>query len=298
MTDPHAPQHHESDKKSPATLVSNILAIAGFIVLAIIVIWGLLHLASLSSGWFGNLFNSSNARGTILVSAPERAVSGRPAQITWQHTSQGGRYAFLYECTAGLDFGIPIVKDGETVPTLARVPCGTAFTLGNATSSLIVVPILASSSSIPANINIVYVPEGRGEEASGNAAITVTPIGRAPEAVVKGPATPSTGAADLAVTIVSLTTDGSGMTTAVFSISNIGGSASGVYAFTAALPTAQPYAFYSDPQASLAPGDSIINTLRFTQTTPGIFSVAVDPDNAVAESSESNNAISQEMYRY
>lgn len=299
MADPHAPQHHESDKKSPTALVSNALAIAGFVVLAIIIVWGLLHIASLSSGWFGNLFNNSNTRGTILVSAPESAISGRPARIAWQHASEGGRYAFLYECRTGLDVGIPIVKDGETVPTLARVPCGTAFTLGNATSSLIVVPILTASSTIPANINIVYVPEGRGAEASGSATIAVTTASGAPE-VPKTPAAPNTrttGAADLAVSIVSLTTDGSGMTTAVFTISNIGGSATGVYAFTAALPTAQPYAFHSDAQASLAPGDSIVNTLRFTQTIPGIFSVAVDPSNMVAESNESNNATSREMYR-
>ena len=122
MTDTHTPEHHESDKKSPTALVSHILAIAGFVVLAIIVVWGLVHIASLSRGWFGNLFNNSNARGAIVVSAPESAISGRPARIAWQHVSDGGRYAFLYECAPGLEFGIPIVKDGETTPTLARVP--------------------------------------------------------------------------------------------------------------------------------------------------------------------------------
>lgn len=301
MADPHPPQHSQSAKKSPTTLVSNILAIAGFVVLAIIVIWGLLNLANLSSGWFGNLFNGQNGRGSISVSAPESAVAGRPARITWQHAGEGGRYAFLYECTAGLDFGIPIVKDGETTPTLARVPCGTAFTLGNATSSLIVVPVLASSTPIAAHINIVYVPAGRGADASGNATITVTPPTGAPEPSGEAPETPrptpSGGPADLAVTILSLTTDGSGMTIAVFNVSNIGGSSSGVYAFSAMLPTAQPYAFHSDPQSPLAPGDSIVNTLRFTQTVPGIFSVIVDPGNAVAESSENNNAASSQTYR-
>jgi hypothetical protein len=297
---------HAKAKSRLLGSVSNALAIAGFVILIIIVIWGLFHIASLSSGWFGRYFTSPRT-SAITVQAPESAVSGRAARVTWTHADAGtGRYAFLYECSSTLEFGIPIVKQGETQPTLARVPCGTAFTLGNATSSLLVVPLLASSTPVTARMNIVYVPES-GAQASGSTTMLINPTGDAPapepeqptpeETPVKPTPRPSGGPADLTVSIVSVVTDGSGTSAVTFAIANTGGAMSGSYVFTANLPTAQPYTFRSEPQAPLAPGSSIANTLRFTQTVPGIFTVVVDPGNAVAESSETNNAASREMYR-
>lgn len=310
MADPHATPHaaphapHETKpKRSANALVSNILALAGFAILIIIVIWGLFHLATLSTGWFSGLFNSANSKDAITVTAPESVVSNRAAKISWQHQGGDGRYAFLYECTEGLQFGIPLVKQGETTPTLARVPCGTAFTLGNATSSLLVVPVLAGTDPIVANINIVFVPAAGGTQASGSARMTVTATGAAakkPEDTIgtaTGTPRPSTGPADLVVTVTGASTDGAGFSIVTFDIANVGGSASGGYTFNANLPTSQPYTFYSEPQASLAPGEHIINTLRFTQTTRGTFTVVVDPQDMVKESNETNNVTSHEMFR-
>ena len=41
-----------------STQLPNLLAIIGFLILLIIVVWGLIHLASLSSGWFSGLFKT------------------------------------------------------------------------------------------------------------------------------------------------------------------------------------------------------------------------------------------------
>ncbi len=310
MADPHAaphtpPVHAAPAKRSANVLVSNILALAGFAILIIIVIWGLFHLATLSTGWFSGFFNSANSKDTIQVTAPESAISNRAAKISWQHQGGDGRYAFLYECTEGLQFGIPLLKEGETTPTLARVPCGTAFTLGNATSSLLVVPVLEGSSPIAANINIVFVPAAAGAQASGSARMTVVASGAPtqpePEHVgtTETPVTPrpTAGPADLIVTVTGASTDAGGFSVVTFDIANTGTSASGGYTFNANLPTSQPYTFYSDPQASLAPGEHIVNTLRFTQTVRGVFTVVVDPQDTVKESSETNNVTSYEIIR-
>ncbi len=307
MADPHLPQHEPPVGKSPTTLVSNILVITGFIILLIIIVWGLFHIASLSTGWFSNLFRAANIKGTFIMRAPESTVSGRAAQISWEHVSDGGRYAFLYECTEGLEFGIPLLKDGETTPTLARIPCGTAFTLGNATSSLLVVPILAGTEPITAQMNIVYVPAESGAEASGGAQMIVTSTAAPvqsepskPEPVALAPSessAPAVGPADLVVSVISASTDYGGYSTVSFDIANVGASSSGTYYFTATLPTGQPYTYRSEAQASLAPGDRIVNTLRFTNTISGIFTAVVDPTDIVRESSEINNVTSREILR-
>lgn len=78
-----------------------------------------------------------------------------------------------------------------------------------------------------------------------------------------------------------------------FEIQNIGTGDSGTYTFEATIPTSEPYTYYSQPQASLTPGSRIVNTLRFTPAVNGYFAVTIDRYNAVSESNESNNTVSQ-----
>jgi hypothetical protein len=101
------------------------------------------------------------------------------------------------------------------------------------------------------------------------------------------------------VRITSVSQD-AGVTVVAFDIANTGGSPTGTWYFTAQLPTSQPYTYTSSAQASLAPGDHIANTLRFTGVMSGGLTgqggnvgISVDPSNAVAESNESNNYASQ-----
>lgn len=311
---PQLPTHEShTHKPSPTAIVSNVLVFVGFAVLVLIIVWGLFHIASFSTGWFSNMFKGANASATLIVHAPAHAEPSRATRITWQHTSSGGRYAFLYECAGNLTFGIPLVKQGETTPTLARVACGTAFTLGNETSSLLVVPLLGGATSTTANISIVYVPTDGGKQASGSARMQIgapsapaTPE-PAPVATVVEPTKPVTPVqkpapvarpADLVLSIDSASTDYGGNSIVSFTIKNTGGTPSGTYYFTATLPTSLSYTYQSEPQASLSPGSHIVNTLRFTNTISGIFTAIVDPSNTVRESNESNNALSHEILRY
>ena len=66
---------------------------------------------------------------------------------------------------------------------------------------------------------------------------------------------------------------------AQFDITNVGGSTSDVYYFSANLPTAGGYVYNSPAQARLAPGDHVINTLRWTNSAAyGTFTVALTGD--------------------
>src|SRR3989344_1842581 len=297
------------------SLLSNILAIAGFIIVIVIVIWGLVHLANLSRDWFGSFFGTSGE--SIAITLPETAESGKAFDLTWKdEPTVAGSYAFLYQCANGLQFRTP-----SPVGTMNEVACGAAYTIPSDGSRLSLTPFLTGTSSLSVPLSIIFLPSTTGTQAQGSAAITViAKVSSAPSA----PTTPSTNGqasysppvapptptpvprpktpADLSVRIISVVPDQYGATTVTFDIANIGGTPSGVYYFTAQLPTnsqyggaPQPYIYNSPAQASLTPGSHIVNTLRFTQVQPGggMFSVSVDPTNAVRESNESNNYATQ-----
>jgi hypothetical protein len=315
MADTHAPQHppaHETPAaRTPTSVASNILAIVGFLILIVIVLWGLFHIATLSSGWFSSLLpNGGNA---IELSLPQSAHSGEPVRLGWKYsTTATGHFAFLYDCADGIEFAIPIVKQGETQAQLAPVTCGQAFTLGNATSSVIIVPFLATSSTRTAHLSMLFTPES-GATVRGSGQLTIEPGAAQPATSTKPAATKPTskptttakpattaapvasGPADLAVSILSVSTDGTGLSTVSFDIRNDGARPTGTYTFSAYLPTSQPYTFYSDPQVSLAPGAHIVNTLHFSQSVSGTFTVVVDPSNTVREANESNNTTSAQI---
>jgi hypothetical protein len=76
-----------------------------------------------------------------------------------------------------------------------------------------------------------------------------------------------------------------------FTIKNVGTNYSGTWTFTASIPTYPAFTFTSQPQQSLAPGDSIDYTLGFNQATQGtnqVIKVTIAP--GTADSNASNNS--------
>ena len=312
------------------SFLSNILAIAGFIIIIVIVIWGLVHLANISRSWFSSFFGTSGA--SIEMIAPERVVSGKAFTVTWKYEpSAPGTYAFLYQCAGGLQF-----RTSDASGSLTEIPCGAAYTTVASDNTLSLTPFNPATSTVSLPLSIIFLPSGEGEQAQGSATVAIAPASTATPIVTARPTTPtptptppSTGSAvpqqttprqttpapaprpitpaDISVRIVSVYTDASGLSTATFEIVNIGGSATGSYYFTAQLPTIssysgnyyggtmQGYTYTSPIQKSLGAGDRIVNTLRFTQIRPegGTFSVQVDPYGSVRESNKTNNFVSQ-----
>ena len=301
------------------SLVSNILAIAGFIIVIVVVIWGLVHLAGLSRSWFGSFFGASGE--SIEITVPETVESGKAFELAWNYEpSATGTYAFLYQCANGLTFRTP-----SSVGTTNEIGCGAAYTIPADGSKLSLTPTLSGTSSLSIPLSIIFLPSATGTQAEGSASVTVvaktattpTPYATPTAPPADGPApyaTPSAapyptpvstlrpnppagGPADLSVRIISIVPDSYGAAAVTFDIANIGGTATGIYYFTAQLPTQQMYTYSSPMQASLSPGSHIVNTLRFTQVQQGggTFSVSLDPSNTVHESNESNNYATQFM---
>lgn len=299
------------DTKS--SLLSNILAIAGFIIVIVVIIWGLVHLANISRSWFGSLFGTST-ESTIKVSAPESANSGKAFEVEWEYEPEvTGSYVFLYQCVNGFQF-----RAANPAGVLSEIPCGAAYTIPADGNKISVTPILVGAASTTMPISVIFLPSvsDSGAQAEGSASIVIlggetrvvtTPTPRPTPAPT--PAPRPAAPADLAVRILAtgVIDTYSGVfvnrapvspseTAAVqFEIVNVGGTASGMYYFTASLPTTQVYAYSSPVQVSLTPGSRMVNTLRFTQMQPGggMFTVSVDPSNLVRESNESNNYVSQ-----
>lgn len=277
-------QAHEADQ-GPG-LLSNAIAIIAFIVVIAIVIWGLLHLANISTSWFTNLFPRSTP--TMQISAPADASSGSPVTISWKYSgSDKGTFAFMYQCREGIS-----LKDADG----ARVLCGTVHPLLNAASStMVVTPVLSRIASTTLPFSIVFMPSATGSKQISSTAtiavtagaepvvetpITATPVAPKPVAVgVSDDAGASApvyhGPADLRVRIVNVQ-DGD-LTTVQFDIANVGGSASGSYTFTAYLPTTNGYTYFSPTQASLAAGSHILNSLQFSDADGGTISIVVHP---------------------
>ena len=305
--------------KGPARkpgIVANILAIIGFIILIIIVIWGLLHIINLSTPWFSGMFTKKTE---ITVSAPATVAANTPFAVSWKYsTSNRGTYAILYQCVTGLKISV----DGNAIP------CGAAYTLGNATGSAMMLPTLTGTTSVSTGISVLFIPSAAGTtgpEATGNATVRIvkgspvvetptpveeTPVVTKPTTQPKPtPVTPTYVApkpvtpADLSVRIVAVGVidsytgafvarapySPSEISAVQFDIQNIGGTPSGSYTFQAQIPTTQPYTFSSQVQPSLGAGAHVINTLRFNPALDGTFSVQVFGSDAHT----SNNSASR-----
>jgi hypothetical protein len=194
----------------------------------------------------------------------------------------------------------------------AQIPCGSAYTVGNATGSVNMIPELSGKSSANANISVLYIPSAAGTtgpEATGAATTQVIAAAETPEPttpVTPKPTTPvvvtpkptpapqQTSPADLQVTIIAVGVidpytgafaarapySPSEISAVQFDIRNIGGSSSGSYSFQAQIPTSQPYTYSSEVQPPLAPDAHVVNTLRFTPAVNGTFSVQVSGSDA------------------
>ncbi|MFA6415025.1 MAG: CARDB domain-containing protein [Candidatus Paceibacterota bacterium] len=83
-----------------------------------------------------------------------------------------------------------------------------------------------------------------------------------------------------------------------FTIKNIGTNVTGSWRFSASIPTQTAYIYQSQPQQSLAPGDSISYTLGFDQANRGseqTISVTANFDHTVTESNVNNNSTSAKI---
>lgn len=310
----------DSSQQSPG-LLANILAVAGFIILIVIIVWGAYHLLRLTGSGVSSLFSRFSNSG-ISVTAPSGTVqSGKSFPLSWKYNpDENGAYAILYQCRSGFRFDATS-PSGST----SQVPCGNAFTVGNNTS-VTLTPVLSGTTTVEVPVSVVFMPSATSstERPQGSATVrvsaangtgsTATPTtgssagsGSQTSGSTSG-GTQASGPADLTVRILATgVIDAYGnfiqrapmnpdeIAAVKFDIGNSGGRATGNWYFTVQLPTNPAYTYQSPVQASLSPGSHVENILRFRPVMYGggnVF-VSVDPQNMVGEASEGNNTASQ-----
>jgi hypothetical protein len=309
-----------SQSQSPG-LLANILAVAGFIILIVIIVWGAYHLLRLTGSGVSTLFNRFTGGGsTIAVTAPAAPVqSGDEFDVSWRYSpNESGSYAFLYQCKSGFRF-----TSGSTA-----IPCGSAFTVGTGTS-LTLTPVLSGAPSLEVPFSIVFMPSATTStsrpQGTGTIAVSAAPSNNgspannpAPNAGMTGSGSANTGSGaqtgtpDLWVRISAIgvieagdrfvirkPTSSSDIVAVKFDIVNVGSGPTGEWYFSASLPTDPVTPYVSPIQKSLGAGDHIENTLRFNHVdSGGTFILIVDPANTVRESNEGNNTASQYVDAY
>ncbi len=307
--------------------VSNILAVAGFIILIAIIIWGAYHFLELASSGLSSLFGRNSDAIKVTLS-DDSVVSGEAFDASWDYAPEGaGVFTVLYQCQEGLQ-----LRSVTTAGVVTPIPCGAAYPLGNeSTKSTRIIPSISGSEAIESAFTVIFNPvvdptstsTAAAPRPQGSATVTIAP----PTTVVETPTptntkqpvtttkpttkpvttTPSTssGTPDLEIRIIAVGVidayTGSFVsrnpispeeTVAVkFDVTNRGTGTSGSWYFSAELPTYPLTPYNSPKQAPLAPGAHIESTLRFNHVAVGggRFAVSADSSNAVSESNEKNN---------
>ncbi|HVB19671.1 MAG TPA: hypothetical protein VNF51_00055 [Candidatus Paceibacterota bacterium] len=209
----------------------------------------------------------------------------------------------------------------------AAVYLGSVFTPASPSLSVVpaastTIPFGESSSDISTNIYSAIVlplaptksiPTTGGEETSGaypmGTTTATTPVisNGLPDFVVSINAIGYLATSSADSFIASSTVPAGSRPAVKFTIKNIGTNASGMWCWSASIPTQTAYIYDSQPQQSLNPGDSIDYTLGFDQANKGagqtisITANIADPSNSatcattVSESNSNNNSASAQI---
>jgi hypothetical protein len=296
------------------------------VLLAILIVWFVIKVVPKAFSLFRNGVATTldsvfveNEDITPIVNK-KTISSGETFVIALGDSSNGDLYTFNYPCTDGVSFSV-------TSDPKASIECGKDFYLLNKTSDvsitgfstnkrIVVVPIkiglqkqdsqkIDNISEFKVTItNSSYTTPIEKNESTGNTNYTPTQTSN----VIY------LGKADLSVKIIDTgiidkntlqfrknsIVSSSERVAVKFEVKNIGDRATGIWNFSASLPSVTSPSYQSDTQISLKPGDKIEFTLGFDNpiNSSGLnnFSVNIDPQNYVNESNESNNSASIGIY--
>lgn len=191
--------------------VSNILAVAGFIILIAIIIWGAYHFLELASSGLASLFGRNS--DAIKVTLSDSSVtSGEAFDASWTYAPEGaGVFTVLYQCQEGLQ-----LRSVSAAGVVTTIPCGAAFPLGNETiKTTRIIPSISGTETIESTFTVIFNPvvdstststasaprpQGSAKVSIAPAATTATNTGTnngtngttAPVTTTKKPTTPST----------------------------------------------------------------------------------------------------------
>jgi hypothetical protein len=252
------PMNESEQTSANRSGVVNTLAVAGFIALIALGVWLAAYATRFVPGVVGGIGAAAVSLGSVFNPAPDNSLSVVP-----NSTSTASTTISFGDVTAS---STPQATTTTPAPTPKPTPKPTP---APGTPSTGTYPIGGTT----APVTLSGLPDFTA---------TITAVGYL--------------ATTSAESFVASATVPNGSRPAVkFTIKNIGTNVTGLWRFSASIPTQTAYIFQSQPQQTLGPGDSIDYTLGFDQANRGsnqTISVTANFDNAVAETSTNNNSAS------
>lgn len=272
------------------------VAVLGLIAILLLGAWGIIQLAFALPSVLGNAGQSvaslftktaTPTKEAVTVSMPATSANGQSLTVSWTHANadKTGQYSYAvsYACRAGLSLKAPL-PNGSFEP----VPCNTLFNYVNASQHMTLVPTVSGASQ-PLTLTVVATKLATNATSASGVATTNVTAGAVAQTGAKPAATKTTksysksattyypaatrttnlyGYADLAVRFTSVAPS-YGTTIIHFVIENTGTNVVPAgWTFNATLPINGSYAFQSQPQQALYPGDKIAYSLSFAGTNP------------------------------
>lgn len=310
------------EPQSGLKMMGNIIAVIGFIVIIAIGIWGAIAAVRLAPRMFetiGGTFKNSDSE--IELSLPSSNLrSGEPFVLSWKDEKRNsGFYTIRYGCIDNISMETPVSDTADT--DWEPMPCGTSYTIPASMSSMRFMPKITDTERVEFPLTITYLTPDGEKKAEGLVILTVSkppaPITEEPTPAPETPkipvleesaiATKPVGKPDFAVRLISLGVIDSytgqfiqknvfgsyEMVVFKFAVINVGQGQSGTWTFSTYLPTRMPTNYQPPIQQSIGAGDRIEFALNFTMPISGTIQINIDPSNAIYETSEYNNSLSQ-----
>jgi hypothetical protein len=314
------------DKPKFLDTVTKIIFVGGailiFAILAYLIItWVPVLINKVSNIGSSVTQNLKKGEQIVVETNKKDFASSENIQVSWNYEpATRGDYYISYKCEDSLLFDIQSVNGNK------RILCNSPFKLGQNIKSVLLIPTVTKENIfIDAEIKISYKDADEKEIAFGTTDVTVkntnetigtnpydsttststnTSTGASKSSVKTEPVKTATtyvptystsgGKADLQITNIGRL-ENSGFS---FIVWNYGSKASGTWYFTYTDAMNPSKVVYSPIQMSLAPGQGMLNTVRFDSQRydSQTISIVVDATNSVSESNESNNYGSVVIY--
>jgi hypothetical protein len=306
-----------TQEKNGIGTLGNVITIIVFIAIITVGLWGAISAVKLAPRMFGSITNTFRGDDPIELSlSSSELISGEVFTLSWKDAKRdNGLYTISYACVDDFEMRAPTAGQ-----TLGPIPCDMPYSIPGTKTSVDLMPIVKIGVKAEIPLTISYISREGEQKTKGMTSLVVNnnkivveedkkekdPVDVVTEVIPSTPTQPA-GIPDLTVRTIAVgvvdpmtgsfipkNTFGSYETVSFkFDVANRGNGKSGAWTFSTNFPTQTQSLYHPPMQQPLGPGDHIEFTLSFSQPISGNISINIDPSNAVAESNESNNYLSE-----
>jgi hypothetical protein len=301
-----------------ASFWGNLATLVVVLCITAIALWGTWQLVLLTPSMYKNSMNgiksyfastplsTTSEQKMVLITEPTEVKTGEATKIMWTDAKRStGVYAFAYQCRTNISLEVLANKTYRTlacdsvynIPSTDTALTVRVFSTGKETESIPVgiayvqdgtkiSEAIASITIIPTTHKKTVVVDSAPADEVLPTTVVVAPVATAPQIVH------AASRANLVARAAHTYTDGYNGTI-VFTVTNMGGTKTGAWYFTADLPTVPAYTYTSGMQKGLKAHETATLTIQFDQMTGGYGEavITVDPTRSLSETTTTDNTL-------